>query len=132
MEIAVLISRFFLGLLFTYSGIEWIIYALTGRLLFTPPQTAQCEAFTDTLMRFKALWGMMKLTQLLAGVALLSGIYAPFGALILLPVSAVIVLTNVMLNRPAGLIIGGVIGVAQIALLSAYWPNYQTIMQPPV
>lgn len=111
-------------------GLFWLVFGLNGLFHFFPvPAPAQASAyFMEALARSGYALPMIYGTEVAAGLMLLLGGWTPLALLILAPVTANILLYDVLLN-PAGLGVGIAVAVFHAFLL---WRNravYEPLLQ---
>ncbi|GIZ10504.1 DoxX family membrane protein [Flavobacterium sp. UMI-01] len=119
MKIATLIIRTMLGLLFLYTSISYFFH-----LNPEPVTTGDFKAFQVGLIASTYLIPLAKLTELLCGIAFVSGKFVTLANLVILPVSLNILLINYFLtpeNLPLGLFAFG----GNIFLIISHWKNYK-------
>ncbi len=115
--------RYFLGAVF-------FIFGLNGFLQFLPmpPVPESAGAFLGALAGSGYFFPVLKGTEILAGLALLSGTAAPVALVVLAPISIQIFLFHFVLTPGFGnivlplLIIGAHLGAA-----ARYWPLYRPL-----
>lgn len=122
MRIATIIVRVLLGLLLLFSSISYFFH------LFPEPQLAgDMKTFNDGLTASKYLIPLVKIIELLAGLAFVSGKFIKLLNLVFLPVSVNIVLTHVFL-APEGLPVALFVFLANVFLIYRYWNSYKGIV----
>jgi len=92
------VGRVLLGLLFTGSAIA----GLMGKI--PPPEGAEAQAFMGALYGAGILM-TVKVLELVAGLALLSGFFVPLALLVLAPFIVVITIYHITLD-PSGAAVG--------------------------
>jgi putative oxidoreductase len=122
MEKATLIARILLGLMF-------VVFGLNGFLNFmpTPPMP---EAAINYFKGIGSLIVIVKLLEVIGGLAVLSGRFAPAGLTILMPVIVNIVLFHILF-APAGIVPGVAAFLLASFLIRQYWDNFSGILSPP-
>lgn len=122
MKVLTLVLRILLGLIF-------LVYGLDGFLHFMPPhQTSdKASAFVSALIDSGFLWPLMKGTQVLAGVLLLTDLYVPLALVLLAPIITIILCMQLFID-PAGLPVGSVIGVLELACAWFYRDYFKSIL----
>lgn len=108
----------FLTLIF---GLFWLIFGANGLFHFFPIPAPPEDAayFMEALSRAGYVWPLVYSLQVICGVLFLLRAWVPLALLLLAPITANIVLYDLVLN-PKGLTIGIVIAVLHTVLL---WRN---------
>ena len=113
-----LVARIFLGLVFFASGIVGLF-----NLVPTPDNLpADLMTFTQGLMAAKYFMPLLKLTEMICGLLLLSGFFVPLALVILAPIVINIFFVHAFLE-PSGLPVALVLGLLT-AYLAFFSPNY--------
>lgn len=119
-----LVAQILLGLVFFAGG-------LTGLLNLVPPPPDLPEAlvtFNTGLMASRYFFPLLKVTETICGLLLLSGFFVPLALVILAPIALNIFLVHAFL-APDGLPLATVIG-ALLIYLAFFTPQYSpTIKQ---
>ncbi|MDB5580103.1 MAG: hypothetical protein JWR80_5279 [Bradyrhizobium sp.] len=123
--------RLLLGALFVVSGVTGWIGLFVGHELISPPAAPAMESFVHGLMAFQPFWALLRTIELGGGLLLLSGRYAPIGALVVAPVATVVILLQLLLNAPAGLPVAIVLIVLQALCLWSYRGRYALLIDAP-
>ena len=120
-----LIARIFLGLIFAGLG----VMTLLG-LGPEPPELEGAAAdFMDGLMASGYFWPFLKISEIVAGIMLLTGIGVPLALLILVPIVANIVLFHIFLQpAPADMAIGVIALVLGLYLGYAYRGSFSGVL----
>src|SRR5438876_10334451 len=74
-------ARLFLGLVFTVFGLNFFLHFLP-----TPPLTPRAGAFAGALFATGYLFPLLKITEVVAGLLLLSNRFVPLALAVLAPV----------------------------------------------
>ncbi len=116
-----MIARILLGLIF-------VVFGLNGLLDFMqmPPFPEAAGAYLGAMMETGYAWPLLKLTEIAAGLLLLSGRFVPLALLLLAPIVVNITLFHIFL-APSGLPLGIVVLVLMLYLAHAYWPHFRGI-----
>jgi putative oxidoreductase len=97
MKIALVIVRSLMGLLFLFSSITFLFK------LITPPEpTGAMKIFSDGLAASVYLMPIVKIIELICGIAFLSGRFVPLAAVLISPIIVNIFFVHVFLG-PQGL-----------------------------
>lgn len=122
MTVLVLVTRILLGSIF-------LAYGLDGFLHFMPPHQAsiRASAFVSALIDSGFIWQLMKGTQVLAGVLLLTDWYVPLALVLLAPIITIIFCMQLFLD-PAGLPVGSSIAILELALAWFYRDYFKSVL----
>jgi putative oxidoreductase len=123
MKIAVIIVRSLLGLIFTASAVVVLF-----NLVEAPPLTGNVKIFNDGLMATGYFIPMLKIIELLCGIALLSGFFVPLALVVLFPISVHIFAYHARL-APEGLMVAIVILAANLFLAWYHRKSYAPLFQ---
>lgn len=118
-----LIARLLLGFVFFAAG-------LAGLLMPLPPLETLPEplrTFNAGMLASKYLLPLVKGTETICGLMLLTGMWVPLALVILAPVILNIFLTHLFL-APEGLILASVLGALEIYL--AFFSPYAATLRP--
>lgn len=118
------------GILSRIFGLFWFIFGLNGLFHFFPiPAPPQDSAyFMEALQRSGYALPMIYGMEVVGGVMLLLGGWKPLALLLLAPITANIVLYDLMLN-PSGLGIGLVVAAVHAFLLWRSRAAFQPLLQ---
>lgn len=123
-----MIARLLLGLIFFASG-------LVGLLNLVPPPPdlpERLKAFNEGMMASGYFFPMLKLTETLCGLLLLSGFFVPLALVILAPIVLNIFLVHASM-APSGLPLAAVLGLLLIYLAffaQPYASKIRALFQP--
>lgn len=121
MKIATLIARLLLGLIFVGSGIAFFFTT-------PPPLEGPMADFFNGMSATGYFFYLLKGTEIICGLMLLSGMFVPLALVVLAPVVLNIFLVHAFM-APEGLIVACVIGALEI-FLAFFSPQYSpTIKQ---
>ena len=118
-----MIARILMGLVF-------FVFGLNGFLQFIPMPTntpAEASAFMSAIMATGYFFPVLKVTEIVAGLMLLSGFFVPLALVVLAPVVLHIVLYHVFLD-PAGLAMGAVLMAMGIFLAWSYRSSFTALL----
>lgn len=124
MKIAVIIVRSLLGLLFLFSSIVVLF-----KLVPQPPLTGGSKLFMEGLVASIYFIPLLKITELLCGLAFISGRFVPLATVVIFPVVLNILLYHAFL-APEGLPIAILLLLANLFLAYAYRKNYALLVVP--
>lgn len=97
MKIAVIIVRVLIGLLFLFASITFFL-----NLVPQPELKGSVKAFNDGISASVYLMPLVKVIELLCGIAFVSGFFVPFATVVIFPVAVNILLFHAFL-APEGL-----------------------------
>jgi len=117
-----LVARILLGLVFTASAIA----GLTGQL--PPPEGPEAQAFMGTLFD-SGLLVFVKFIELVAGLALISGFFAPLALVVLTPIIVNILYFHLSLD-PVGIPVGIMLAVLAMVVAHGYRNVFLPLLQP--
>ncbi|WP_366183574.1 DoxX family membrane protein [Flavobacterium ovatum] len=123
MKIATIIIRTMLGLLFLYTSISYFFH-----LSPEPVSSGEFKAFQVGLIASTYLIPLAKVTELLSGLAFVTGKFVTLANLVILPVSLNILLINYFLtpeNLPLAVFAFG----GNIFLIYTHWKNYKKLFK---
>lgn len=124
MQIATVIARSLLGLMF-------VVFGLNGFLHFLPmgsPPAGHAGEFVGALAATGYFYVIAAL-QVIGGALLLIGRYVPLGLTLLGPVIVNIVLFHVFM-APSGLPMAIFVSALALFLLWRYWPSFAGLVRP--
>lgn len=124
MKIAVIIIRSLVGLLFIFSSLVYFL-----ELVPVPPLEGNMKMFNDGLTASGYFMTLLKVTELVCGVALVSGFFVPLALVIIAPVVINIFLVHSLL-APEGLPIAVVLTLFTAFLAYAYRKSYTPLFVP--
>jgi uncharacterized membrane protein YphA (DoxX/SURF4 family) len=107
-------ARLFLGLVFTVFGLNFFLHFLP-----MPPAPPKAAAFAGALFASGYLFQLLKATEVVAGLLLLSNRFVPLALAVLAPIIVNIVGFHLFLE-PSGLAIPLAVLVAEITLARTY------------
>lgn len=122
MQFAVIGARIILGLIF-------FVFGLNGFFQFIEPPEMNEEmgAFMGALVGTGYFMFVVKLTEVVSSIMILSGRMTPFGLILLAPVSVNILFVHIFLD-PAGLGMAIFIIVLQVFLAWAYRDSFSGVL----
>jgi uncharacterized membrane protein YphA (DoxX/SURF4 family) len=123
MKITVIIVRVLMGLLFLFAS---IVYFLN---LFPQPElTGNTKTFMDGVSATRYLMPLIKITELLCGIAFVSGYLVPLGTIVIAPIVVNIFLFHAFVDTQ-GLPVGVFLVLANIFLAYAYWDKFKPLLE---
>lgn len=124
MKIAVIVVRSLMGALFIFASIAYFSGMITP-----PEQTGNLKIFNDGLNASGYMMPLVKVIELIAGIALISGFFVPLASIILAPIIVNIFLVHALLD-PSGLPVGIFLVIANGFLGYAYRKSFSPLLQP--
>ena len=123
LRIAAKVVRYLMGLIF-------LVFGLNGFLNFipTPPMEGDLGTFMGGLMASGYFFPLLKVTEILSGILLLSGFYVPLAIAVLGPITLNIFFVHASME-PSGLPIAIFVFLGNIFLAYAYKENFSGIFQ---
>ena len=117
-------SRYILGLIFT-------VFGLNGFLQFIPmpPPTPEMGSFMGALAATGYFFPLLKGTEILVGLALLSGKFVPLSLVILAPITINILAVHVFIDM-GGLAMGVFVTALHVIVMYAYKDAYAALLKP--
>jgi len=119
----VLGARLLLGAIFVLFGLNGFF-----RFLPMPEMPAGAMTYLMGLMSAGYFFPVLKVTEILCGVALLSGFYVPLALTVLAPIILQIILFHLFL-APAGIMIPGVILALELFLAYSFRSAFEGILR---
>lgn len=94
MKIAMIVVRTLMGLLFIFASVTFFL-----NLVEPPPMTGAVKAFNEGLAASGYFFNLLKVTELLCGIAFVTGRFVPLATVIIAPVIINIFLFHTLLDR---------------------------------
>ena len=91
MKIVTIVVRILFGLLYAFSAVAFFFH-----LGEQPPLEGNAKLFLDGMMASGFLMTLTKITELVCGLALIAGLFAPLATVIIFPVTLNILLFSVV------------------------------------
>jgi len=124
MRLAVTTARSLLGLIFVIYGVNYFIPFVS-----LPATSPEGQELLDAFAASGFFLPLLRVTQLVAGIALLANRFAPLAVVILAPIVVNIVLYDIFLDL-AGLPMGILLLALQSFLGWAYCDDYERLLKP--
>ncbi len=124
MRLAVTTARSLLGLIFVVYGANYFI-----PFVALPATSPEGQGLLDAFAAAGFFLPLLRLTQIVAGVALLAGRFVPLALIVTAPIVVNIVLYDIFLD-PAGLPMGMLLLGLQSFLGWAYCDDYERLLKP--
>lgn len=118
MKIAAIIVRTLLGLVFLFASITVLFH-----LIEPPPTTGPVKAFNDGIAATGYFMTVLKVTELLCGLAFVSGRFVPLATVVIAPIIVNIFLFHTFLDH-TGLPVAAFLVAADLFLAYAYRRSY--------
>ena len=122
MKIALIIVRTLMGLLFLFGSITFLF-----KLFPMPEMSGNIKVFMDGINATGYLMTLIKVTELVCGIAFVTGRFVPLATIVIAPVIVNIFLINAFLN-PSGLGISIFLVLANIFVAYGNWEKYKPIL----
>ena len=122
MKTAVIIVRVLMGILFLFASITVLF-----NLFPQPELTGNNKIFMDGVNASKYLLPLIKITELLCGIAFITGYYVPLATLVIAPIIVNIFFTHVFIDT-AGLPVAVALVFANIFLAYANWDKFRPVL----
>lgn len=126
MRIAVIIVRVLMGLLFIFSVVAYS--AIFFKLVPQPEITGNAKIFTDGVNVTGYFMPLVKITELLCGIAFVSGFYVPLATVVIAPIIINIFLFHVFVDT-SGMPVGIFLVLANLFLAYANWDKFKPLLQ---
>ncbi len=113
-------------------GLNFFVFGLNGFFNFMPappPMPEGAQAYLGGLMAAGYFFPVLKFTEVVCGLALLSGFFAPLALIILAPITIQIFLFHFFLT-PGQWTIAAVIFVVHLVAARGYWDRFRPLLQP--
>jgi uncharacterized membrane protein YphA (DoxX/SURF4 family) len=122
MKIAVTVVRILVGLLFLFSSVTFLL-----KLFPTPEMTGPIKTFNEGIAASGYLMYLIKITELLCGLALVIGRYVPLATVVIFPVTLNILLVHLFI-APEGLGVAIPLMLCNLFLAYAYRDRYRPML----
>ena len=123
MKIAVIIVRILLGALYVFSSIVVLFH-----LMPQPEQTGAPKTFMDGMVATVYLLPLIKVTELLCGLALIIGRFVALATVVIFPISLNILLFHIFV-APEGMAVGVFVILTNLFLAYAYREKYKPMLE---
>ena len=118
-----IIVRVLMGLLFIFGSVVYFF-----NLFEPPPMTGAIKTFNEGLAAAPYFFPVLKVTELLCGLAFLIGRFVPLATVVIAPVIVQIFLVHTFLDRN-GLPVAIFLVVANLFLAYAYRRSYASLFE---
>ncbi len=123
MKIAVIIVRVLMGLLFLFASIVVLF-----KLVPQPEQTGNVKIFMDGVNASGYLMPLIKITELLCGIAFVAGRFVPLATVVIAPIVVNIFFFHAFVDS-SGLPIAVFLALANIFLAYAYRDKFKPLLE---
>ncbi len=123
MKIAVIIVRVLMGLLFLFASIV-VLFKLEPQ----PEQTGNVKIFMDGVNASGYLLPLIKITELLCGIAFVAGRFVPLATVVIAPIVVNIFFFHAFVDS-SGLPVAIFLVLANIFLAYAYWDKFKPLLE---
>jgi putative oxidoreductase len=124
MKTAIIIVRVLLGLLFLFASIPVLFN------LFPPPElTGNTKIFMEGVNASKYLMPLIKIIELLCGIAFVSGFFVPLATVVIAPIIVNIFLFHAFVAPEQGLLVATALVLANIFLAYANWDKFRPVLE---
>ena len=118
------VARILLGLMFTVFGLNFFFHFIPQ-----PPPPPAAGAFAGAMFATGYIFYLLKVFEVLSGLALLAGIFVPLALTVLAPIIVNIVFFHAFL-APSGLPLPLVILALELFLAWAYRDSFAPLLNP--
>jgi putative oxidoreductase len=125
MKIATIIVRILLGLLYAFFAAVVLFHINLGE---QPEPTGTAKTFMEGMMASVYLLPLIKITELICGIALITGLFAPLATVIIFPVSLNILFFHLFV-APDAIAMAIFIVLANLFLAYAYRDKYKPMLK---
>ena len=122
MKIAVIIVRVIMGLMYLFSSVVVLF-----KLFPQPEQHGDIKTFMDGVNASVYLMPLIKITELICAIALITGFFAPLATVVIFPITVNILFFHAIL-APEGLLMGVLLFLANLFLAYAYRDHYKGLL----
>src|SRR5687768_14357396 len=124
MKIAMIIVRTLMGLLFVFGAVAYFF-----NLVEAPPMEGPIKTFNEGLAASGYFFTLLKVTELVCAILLLTGRFVPLALVILTPIIINIFMVHLLLDR-AGLPIAIFVVLADIFLAYYHRDAFKPLLTP--
>ena len=123
MKTAALIIRVLMGLLLIFASVTFFL-----NLIQPPPMTGDIKTFNEGLAASGYLFTLLKFTELVCGIAFVTGRYVPLASVVIAPVIVNIFFVHLFL-APEGLPVAIFLVLGNLFLAYAYWDKFKPLLE---
>jgi len=124
MKIAVIVIRSLMGALFIFGSLAFFFHLVTP-----PPLTGNMKIFNEGMEASGYLLNLVKGTELVVGIALLTGRFVPLALIVISPIIINIFFVHIFLDT-TGLPVGIFLVLANAFMGYANWKSFAHLFQP--
>ena len=124
MKIVMVIVRTLMGLLFLFASVTYFLNLITP-----PPMEGAIKTFNEGLAASGYFFTLLKVTELVCGLLLVSGYFVPLALVVLSPIIVNIFFVHTVLDR-SGLPVAIFLVVANIFLAYYYRDAFRPLLTP--
>ena len=124
MKIVMVIVRTLMGLLFIFGSVAYFFNLVTP-----PPMEGAIKTFNEGLAASGYFFTLLKVTELVCGLLLISGYFVPLALVVLSPIIVNIFFVHTVLDR-SGLPVAIFLVVANIFLAYYYRDAFKPLLTP--
>ena len=122
MKIAIIIVRILMGLMFLFASIVVLF-----NLMPHPEMKGNAKLFMDGIMATGYFMTLLKVTELVCGLAFVTGLFVPLATVVIFPITLNILLYHVYV-APEGLPVAIPLMLANLFLAYACRKNYKMLL----
>ena len=128
MKIAMIVVRTLMGLLFIFASVTY--FMMIFGMFPTPPMEGPIKTFNEGLASSGYFFTLLKVTELVCGILLVTGRFVPLALVILSPIIVNIFMVHFFVDRSMpGPIISIFLVLANIFLAWYHWDAFRPIVQ---
>jgi uncharacterized membrane protein YphA (DoxX/SURF4 family) len=124
MKIAIVVVRSLMGALFIFGSITYLFNLITP-----PEQTGNMKIFSDGLQASGYLLNLIKVTELVCGIAFITGRFVPLALVVISPVIVNILFVHIFLST-AGLPVAIFLVASNSFLAYAHRKSFTPLLKP--
>jgi len=122
MKLAIIIVRILMGLMFLFASIVVLL-----NLVPHPEMKGNAKLFMDDIMATRYFMPLLKVTELVCGLALVAGRFVPLATVVIFPITLNILFYHAFV-APEGLPVAIPLMLANLFLAYACRENYKTLL----
>ena len=123
MKIAMIIVRTLMGLLFLFASVTFLF-----KLFPIPPMEGTVKTFNDGLMSVGYFFPLLKITELICGLAFVTGRFVPLATVVIAPIIVNILMFQAFIDH-TGLPIAIFLVLANIFVAYYYRTSYAGLLK---
>ena len=125
MKVAMIIVRTLLGLLFLFASVAYFL--MVFGVFPSPPMDGPLKTFNEGLAASGYFFTLLKVTEFICGILLLTGRFVPLALLILAPITINIFMVHLFLDR-TGLPVAALMILATAFLAYCYRAAFKPLL----